>query len=72
MRSHAAQTASQRSRDISSRRFDPDGARFNQLAADETDIAKREALASHVIGYYMAGIKDENELISLSKQPLGR
>ncbi|TIW62962.1 MAG: hypothetical protein E5V48_02550 [Mesorhizobium sp.] len=45
---------------------------FDQLNADEQSPHAREAIASRIIANYMAGIKDEAELASLSKQPLGR
>ncbi|TPJ32735.1 hypothetical protein [Mesorhizobium sp. B2-6-5] len=32
----------------------------------------QDAIASRVIANYMAGVTDEAELVSLSKQPLGR
>ncbi|WP_309083042.1 hypothetical protein [Chelativorans sp.] len=37
----------------------------------ETDH-DREARASRILGYYLAGITDEDELTTLAKQPLGR
>jgi len=33
---------------------------------------QKEARASRIIANYMAGIKDEAELIELSRRPLGR
>jgi hypothetical protein len=36
---------------------------------NETD---REARASRILGYYLAGIDDESELITLARQPLQR
>lgn len=33
---------------------------------------EQEARASRIIANYMAGVVDEAELVSLSKQPLGR
>lgn len=45
---------------------------FEQLRlAGQTEEA-REAIASRVIANYMAGVTDEDELVSLSRQPLGR
>ena len=48
------------------------GSVFDKLAKGEADTAGREALASRIISYYMAGIRDENELLALSKLPLRR
>ena len=45
---------------------------FEQLRLDGQTTAARDVIASRIIGNYMAGIKDEAELLSLSKQPLGR
>ena len=45
---------------------------FDKLVNVDLDAGKREALASRIISNYMTGIKDEEELISLSKQPFGR
>lgn len=45
---------------------------FEQLKLNEQSSDAREALASRIIATYMAGVVDETELISLSKQPLGR
>ena len=45
---------------------------FEQLKLDNQSTNSREALASRIIANYMAGVVDELELISLSKQPLGR
>lgn len=45
---------------------------FDKLVDPDMDTSQREALASRVIANYMAGIKDEDELASLSKQPLHR
>jgi len=39
--------------------------------AGETE-RQREARASRILGYYMAGISDEDELVALARQPLGR
>jgi hypothetical protein len=33
---------------------------------------QKEARASRIIANYMAGIKDEAELVALSRRPLGR
>ena len=45
---------------------------FDKLVEPRFDDAAREALASRILGYYLAGIRDEDELCTLSKQPLGR
>lgn len=45
---------------------------FDRLVQPSDDAPKREALASRVIGYYLMGIKDEDELVALSRQPLHR
>lgn len=45
---------------------------FEQLQLDNLSPDARDAIASRIIGNYMAGIRDEAELLSLSKQPLGR
>ncbi|TGQ89177.1 hypothetical protein EN851_23155 [Mesorhizobium sp. M8A.F.Ca.ET.208.01.1.1] len=45
---------------------------FHRLKSDDQSPGTRDALASRIIANYMAGIKDEAELTSLSKQPLGR
>lgn len=55
--------------------FDPSelallGRVFEQLKVN--DHHAREALASRIIANYMAGVTDEAELVSLSRQPLGR
>lgn len=56
--------------------FDPSevellGRVFDQLKAGFL-TEDRDALASRIIANYMAGIKDEAELVALSKQALGR
>lgn len=45
---------------------------FEQLKLDNQSPYAREAIASRIIANYMAGVTDEDELVSLSKQPLGR
>lgn len=45
---------------------------FDRLKAEGRSPAEDDAIASRIIANYMAGIKDEAELVSLSKQPLGR
>ncbi|WP_095199109.1 hypothetical protein [Mesorhizobium carmichaelinearum] len=57
--------------------FDPSevallGRVFEQLRLENQSPEARDAIASRIIANYMAGIKDEAELVSLSKQPLGR
>ncbi|MEX0955479.1 MAG: hypothetical protein WDZ83_09735 [Rhizobiaceae bacterium] len=39
--------------------------------ADETG-EEREQRASRIIGYFQAGITDEDELVTLARRPLGR
>jgi hypothetical protein len=45
---------------------------FNQLSkpGDTDDV--RDGLASRIIANFQAGIRDEKELMSLSRQALGR
>ena len=46
---------------------------FDQLKlVDAQSPDAQGRLASRIIANYMAGIKDEAELVSLSRQPLGR
>ncbi|MGX5847094.1 hypothetical protein ACWGTO_08455 [Mesorhizobium sp. PL10] len=45
---------------------------FQQLKRDGQSPEARDALASRIIANYMAGVIDEAELVSLSRQPLGR
>ncbi|SDA91587.1 hypothetical protein [Mesorhizobium qingshengii] len=46
---------------------------FDQLKlVDDQSPDAQGRLASRIIANYMAGIKDEAELVSLSRQPLGR
>ncbi len=45
---------------------------FEQLKLTDQSADAQARLASRIIANYMAGIKDEAELASLSKQPLGR
>lgn len=45
---------------------------FDQLKLDGQSPEAREALASRIIANYMAGVVDEAELVTLSRQPLGR
>lgn len=43
-----------------------------KLKVNELAEQDREPLAQRVMANYMAGITDEDELVSLSRQPLGR
>lgn len=57
--------------------FDPSelallGRVFDRLKLETQSPDARDALASRIIANYMAGVVDEGELLSLSKQPLGR
>ncbi|MDX8469097.1 hypothetical protein RFM26_25700 [Mesorhizobium sp. VK23B] len=45
---------------------------FDRLKEEHQSQQRREALASRVIANYQAGIRDEDELVSVSKLPLGR
>ncbi|CDX60013.1 conserved hypothetical protein [Mesorhizobium plurifarium] len=45
---------------------------FNRLKVDNQTAEQREVLASRIIANFMAGITDEDELLALSKRPLGR
>ncbi|WP_425463408.1 hypothetical protein [Mesorhizobium intechi] len=45
---------------------------FDKLKLEHPSPDTLEMIASRIIANYMAGIKDEAELVSLSKQPLGR
>ena len=46
---------------------------FDQLKlVDDQSPDAQGRLASRIIANYMAGIKDEAELVALSQQPLGR
>jgi hypothetical protein len=45
---------------------------FDKLVNPRDDDDAREALASRILGYYLAGIRDEDELCTVSKLPLGR
>ncbi|TWG99873.1 hypothetical protein L598_001200000050 [Mesorhizobium sp. J18] len=40
-------------------------------AQDESDV-EREARASRIISYFLAGVRGEDELVTLASQPLGR
>ncbi|WP_317452354.1 MULTISPECIES: hypothetical protein [Mesorhizobium] len=45
---------------------------FEQLKLENQSPDERDAIASRIIGNYMAGVVDEDELVSLSRRPLGR
>ncbi|RWF63951.1 MAG: hypothetical protein EOS26_31315 [Mesorhizobium sp.] len=45
---------------------------FDRLKIDGQSEQQRESLASRIIANYMAGVVDEEELLSASKQALGR
>jgi hypothetical protein len=45
---------------------------FDRSKVQGEKESDREARASRIIANYMAGIRDEDELASLSKKPLGR
>jgi hypothetical protein len=45
---------------------------FEQLKANDQSPEARDHLASRIIANFMAGVKDESELVAISKQPLGR
>ena len=45
---------------------------YDRLRYDEQTADQRQVLASRIIANFMAGIVDEEELVSLSRLPLGR
>jgi hypothetical protein len=45
---------------------------FERVKVANDTAADQEARASRIIANYMAGITDEEELVALSRQPLGR
>jgi hypothetical protein len=45
---------------------------FEQLEAKGQTPEERDTIASRIMANYMAGVTDEAELVSLSRQPLGR
>jgi hypothetical protein len=45
---------------------------FEQTSVPGEGEQAREARASRILAYYLAGITDEAELRTLAKQPLGR
>ncbi|MBZ9990929.1 hypothetical protein LB572_27875 [Mesorhizobium sp. BH1-1-5] len=48
------------------------GRMFDKLKDEHQSPERREALASRLLANYLAGIRDEAELLSMSKLPLGR
>ena len=45
---------------------------FDKLKNEQQTPERQEALASRVIANYLAGMRDEAELLSASQLPLGR
>ncbi|MER8441364.1 hypothetical protein NKH36_33715 [Mesorhizobium sp. M1312] len=45
---------------------------FDRLKVGVQSDNQREALASRIIANYLAGVRGEEELLSASRQPLGR
>ncbi|MBZ9798370.1 hypothetical protein LB556_22150 [Mesorhizobium sp. ES1-4] len=45
---------------------------FDRLKVEGQAPGDGDAVASRIIANYMAGIKDEDELLALSRQALGR
>ncbi|RWL49116.1 hypothetical protein EN852_034095 [Mesorhizobium sp. M2E.F.Ca.ET.209.01.1.1] len=45
---------------------------FDKLKNEYKSPERREALASRLMANYLAGIRDEDELLMASKLPLGR
>ncbi|CDX21329.1 conserved hypothetical protein [Mesorhizobium plurifarium] len=45
---------------------------FDKLKSENQSPERREALASRLLANYLAGLRDENELLAASKLPLGR
>jgi hypothetical protein len=45
---------------------------LDRLDVKDLGESDRQAMAQRVIANYMAGIKDEDELVELSRRPLGR
>jgi hypothetical protein len=45
---------------------------FDRSSVPNETEREREARASRIIGYFLAGIRDEDELSHLARQPLGR
>ena len=45
---------------------------FDRLKNEHQSPERREALASRLLANYLAGIRNEDELLTASKLPLGR
>lgn len=45
---------------------------FDRLKAAGQSEHERETIASRILANYMAGVADEDELVSVSRQALGR
>lgn len=48
------------------------GRAFDRSTVLHETEREREARASRILGYFMAGISDEDELVALARLPLGR
>lgn len=48
------------------------GRAFDKLKSEHQSPQRREALASRLMANYLAGIRDEDELLAASRLPLGR
>jgi len=48
------------------------GRAFERLKDERQSPDQRDALASRLLANYLAGIRDEAELVSVSRLPLGR
>jgi hypothetical protein len=69
---HANSPTSQRGWHLQFFRSRPARSRFDKLKDEHQSPEQREALASRLLANYLAGIRDEAELLSTSKLPLGR
>ncbi|WP_040592241.1 hypothetical protein [Mesorhizobium metallidurans] len=45
---------------------------FDRLKGEGQSEHQRETIASRILANYMAGVVDEDELVSVSRQALGR
>ncbi|RWB70058.1 MAG: hypothetical protein EOQ50_24835 [Mesorhizobium sp.] len=45
---------------------------FDKLKNEHQSPERREVLASRLLANYLAGLRDEDELLAASKLPLGR
>lgn len=45
---------------------------FDRTTVSGESEREREARASRILGYFQAGVRDEDELCQLARQPLGR